>query len=323
MPGDARRSDDRGRAGDHAHRQGRGVGSHRRAGARRRRLHHQALQPGRGRGPRAGAAAPGTAPRTDQRHAHLWPAQRRRRSARRQGRRPGRAAHRQGVPAAPIPAPAPRPGAVARPAALRRVGLRLHRRHADGGRPRAAPAREAALPGRRARHRQAVRLQAARPGAGRHARGRRGPDRRGAAVRLDYRGSILVTAIGATRGGAGSSCAITAGGQRWQRWAWPPALGVLVGGRRLVGAGRAPSRPGPRDRRRRPPLRAAATCRGPAPTTATTTSGAAARALDARGARAGPPGRHAVARSGPHGGDPRAAWSKACWWSTRPASCRW
>ena len=79
--------------------------------------------------------------------------------------RPRRHADRQGIPAARVSAAAPRTRAVARRAADRRVGLPLHRRHADGGRARAAPSRKAARARRRAGHGQAVRLQAGRSGA--------------------------------------------------------------------------------------------------------------------------------------------------------------
>ena len=50
-------------ADHHAHRQGRGTGSHRRPRARRRRLHHQAVQPERGDRAHPGAAAPRPPPR--------------------------------------------------------------------------------------------------------------------------------------------------------------------------------------------------------------------------------------------------------------------
>ena len=58
-----------------------------------------------------------------------------------------RRAHRQGVPAARVPAEAPGPRAVARRAADRRLGLQVHGRHANGRRARAPPAREAAALG--------------------------------------------------------------------------------------------------------------------------------------------------------------------------------
>ncbi len=69
-------------------------------------------------------------------------AHRRRRSPRRPHRRQRGQAHREGVPAAAVPDAAPRARAVARPAALRRLGLLLHRRHAHRRRARAPAARE-------------------------------------------------------------------------------------------------------------------------------------------------------------------------------------
>ena len=122
------------------------VESHRRLRDRRRRLRHQAVQPeGAGRPHRCAAPPPPARPgrRTG---AALRPARRRRRPARRHRRRARSPAHGQGVPAAPLFPRAPRPRAVARPAALGRVGLSVHRRHAHGRRPRAAAARKAARP---------------------------------------------------------------------------------------------------------------------------------------------------------------------------------
>src|SRR5262249_35806586 len=63
------------------------------------------------------------------------------------------------------PAAPPRARAVARFAADRRLGLPIHRRYANGGRPRTPPARKNAVPYRRARDREAVRIQTRGPGA--------------------------------------------------------------------------------------------------------------------------------------------------------------
>ena len=61
----------------------------------------------------------------------------------------GRPADREGVPAAAVPGAAQGPRPVARPAAHRRLGLPLHRRHTHGRRPHPPPAREAAAAHRR------------------------------------------------------------------------------------------------------------------------------------------------------------------------------
>ena len=107
------------------------------------------FSPQRGRRARARAAPPRPAAAAPPTAADLRTAHGRRRAARGDVRRRRSAAHRQGVPAAAVPDGAPRPRAVARPAALGRVGLLLHRRHAHRRRTRAAPAREAAVHGRR------------------------------------------------------------------------------------------------------------------------------------------------------------------------------
>ena len=67
------------------------------------------------------------APHGDAASLRYGPIDDRRRPTHRRRRRRGRAADRQGVPAAAVPARAPRPRAVARPAADRRLGLPLHR----------------------------------------------------------------------------------------------------------------------------------------------------------------------------------------------------
>ena len=81
------------------------------------------------------------------------------------GRR--READGEGVRAAAVPDAAPRPGVVPRPAAVRRLGLLVYRRHANRRRARPPPARKSAVSRRRHRDDQAVRLQADRPGADR------------------------------------------------------------------------------------------------------------------------------------------------------------
>ena len=72
--------------------------------------------------------------------------------------RRGSEADRQGIPAAAIPDAASRPRAVARSAAVGRVELLLHRRHAHRGRARAPAARKSADAGRRDCDRQTIRI---------------------------------------------------------------------------------------------------------------------------------------------------------------------
>src|SRR2546426_737351 len=135
------------------------VRAHRRARARRRRLPRQAVQPERaGRaGPRAAAprpSRPGTNSDSDVR-TH----RRGHRAPRRVVGGARRHADGEGIPAARVLASTSRARPVARRAPHRRVGLSLHRRDADGRRPRAPPARKASDARRRAGHREAVRVQ--------------------------------------------------------------------------------------------------------------------------------------------------------------------
>ena len=132
----------------------RGVRPHPRPRTRRRRLRRQAVQPEGTRRARRGAAAA--------RRATADAAERRSRygpltiDLERHQVRVGDArspAHGQGIPAAAVPARASRPGAVARSAADRRLGLSVHGRHAHRGRARAPPPREDSAAGDRASRR--------------------------------------------------------------------------------------------------------------------------------------------------------------------------
>ena len=91
--------------------------------ARRRRLRHQAVQPEGARRARPRAAAPRSGRDRRAGVAPLRPDHDRRRPAHRDARRRRGAADREGIPAAAVPGAAPRPRAVARPAAHRRLGL--------------------------------------------------------------------------------------------------------------------------------------------------------------------------------------------------------
>ena len=138
-------------------------------------------------------------------------------------------------------------------------------------------------------------------------------------MRLDYRGSILATAIAAL---AVALAFVAHHRRRRRRHAWPlaGALGGAGRGGRLLGTRRPPSSPGPGDRRRRPPLRA----RRPVaagPRLRRRRPGRRGPRPRRRGPGAGPAGRRRCRAIGRGWRPSSAAWSKACWWWTAPASC--
>ena len=111
----------------------------RRPRARRRRLRHQAVQPARADRPASGPCSGGPSSRRPEAAAgprRPRPGPGRPRRPPPAARRPRRPAQAQGVRAARLPRPPPRPGLHPRPAARARLGLRLRRRDADGRCPR-------------------------------------------------------------------------------------------------------------------------------------------------------------------------------------------
>ena len=137
VQGAARRQPHGGAAHHHADRARRRVGAHPRARFGRRRLRRQAVQSERADGARARAAAPRRAAGDQGAHPALRPDQRRRRTPHRVRQRRERAADGEGISAAAISARASRPRAVARSAAVRRLGLSVPGRHAHRRRARA------------------------------------------------------------------------------------------------------------------------------------------------------------------------------------------